>query len=268
VSHPPKGSKPPEKHLDDEDAIHVSHPEGLAEALEDSEALAKKGKASLDAAAKSLPPKARVVPLREEEEADTSGAYESQEDLAEATGVFATSVDIITNALLVILGKFDESCTKQDRSNTRMAWILLIMVSVAGAMGWAVWRIEGMVHQQAEARVASLEAARKQSEAAAEMRKLTEALKKTEEKVDEVKKEQEKQPDIAFEPDGKGGAKMVVTPKCKGDAKDCERKAPPSKKPKAGGKKPPVPPTAKVEIPIPGATSPKQDQAPAAPPDY
>jgi hypothetical protein len=263
-----KDSNPPKSpHPDD---IHVTPPEGLKDALEgeESEELAKKGRAALEKAVTSMNPSS-APPARseggegddeDEDDGDRDSLVdidETGEDLVAATGAFAAGVDTITNALLVLLGKYEESGRRLAFVSRALVLCVFVSVLAFGGVGYMVYRTEKVIADMAVDRQDMNAMAKNISEATKTLADLTKKLKETDKKVEEVKKVQEEQPAVSIEPDGKGGAKVVVKAKeCKGDAKDCEKPVP---APKPTGKKPPVPPsTAKIEIPIPGATSPKQ----------
>lgn len=76
---------------------------------------------------------------------------ETHEDLADATGAFAQSVDTITSGMLVILGQFDTSLKRAERLNRLALFMSVLMTLVAASSAWSVWKIQSILHSIAEA---------------------------------------------------------------------------------------------------------------------
>lgn len=220
-----------------------SPPRGLELALEgaESEALTEAGREVLEAESA----KSRSLPPEGPPPADTSGAFEAQGDLAEATGAFAESVETITIALQLIIGKFDATLGRIERVVRISTFAALLLILVLLVMGWALFRIESMLWRLEEDHDQLVTVRGQLNSAASSLAALTKAQEKTDKKVADVQKKVADDAEIEIVPDDNGGAKVVITPKKNGKTGGK----------KNGGKKPPVAQSAapKIEIPIPGA---------------
>lgn len=262
-----KDSNPPKSRPADDD-IHTTPPEGLKDALdsEGSDELEERGRKALEEAVKSrsvAPPSRSVrVPAAEKEEqeedadAEEDSREETEDDLVAATGAFAEGVDTITSALLVLLGKYEESSERLATVSRILLLCVVIQILVFAVVGFMVYRMEGMMQRLERDRQSLNGMSVKLNDAAVQLADIVQSQKDTDVKIEEVKKETEKKPDIEIVADERGGAKVVITPKTDEDKKD--KPLPPSYPPK--GPKDAKPPA--IEIPIPGA---KTSQAPVPP---
>lgn len=241
--------------------IHTTPPEGLRDAIADEDVAAKKGEEILKEVMKTLPPPsppkspARSVEDEEDEDEEESvDLDEAADDLGEAAGVFAAGVDTITSALLVILGKFDESLKKGERILRQQKSMTFLLLLLFLGLAFLLYRVENVIDKLAESQDRVVMVSSQVGAAVTELRDLSKAQQKTDAKVDEVKAESEKKPDIEIVSDNKGGAKVVITPKTASKTVSDIR---PPKTPETSKSAEPSPPPP-IEISIPGSKTPSE----------
>lgn len=211
----------------------------LSKTLGTQPQVVEKGRQELEAAVSSNPPipKAPEVPKIDEDVENRVSHVDPEEaahDLQEGVGVFAASIDTITNALFLTIGKL-HAITR------RINIVIALALAAFLILAFAIFRIEGLIERLAEDRREALALKNDLVALKNDLQATRKEGQKTSEDVAAVKKASEEKPDISIVPDDKGGAKVVIKTST---APTGVKLVPPIKKPPEE----PAPPS--IELPI------------------
>jgi hypothetical protein len=199
-SNPDKPSSlPPGRKLTSTSGEHKLNLTGTLSSKE-SEELVKKGRAQVVA----LSPE---VKENNEDRPSQTNIEEASGDLQEAAGAFVHGVDVITDSLFFIIGKFDKTISRINFS------IMFTSVAIA-CLSYLIIRVEKLTSELDKGRQSNAEITAKLKDTTDKLDGITQGQKETDKKVEETKQEVAKQQNIQIVADEKTGqAKVVIKPK-------------------------------------------------------
>lgn len=188
------------------------------------EELAAQGREELQASSAPPAPAEPQSVAVESAPVSAPGVDEAQGDLVAATGAFAASVQTITDALMLILGKFQHMHKKQEAVNQAVDGMLrkqalvnrtvnafaVLSLMVLIAMGYLVYRVEDIAGGLHRDQVTLRHLLMRSEESKKGIADVAAQQKRTDQKVADVQKAAEGRSDIKIVADLDGGAKVVI----------------------------------------------------------